>query len=73
MKPLREEKATNKTRRHRGTRRKDEKIKFDEDVVNAAAEMASEREDRMWPVELERAQEGQAQAQRGLVRIHPCA
>ena len=54
-------------------RRQDKKVKFDEDVVEAAAEMASERADRMWQVELERAQVGQAQAQRGLVRTHPCA
>ena len=32
-------------------RRQDKKVKFDEDVVEAAAEMASERADRMWQVD----------------------
>ena len=54
-------------------RRKDKKIKFAEDVVEAAAEMASEREDRIWQVGSERRQVEQEELQRGLVRTHPCA
>ena len=54
-------------------RRKEKKVKFDEDVVEAAAEMASEREDRIWQVGSERRQAEQEELQRGLVRTHPCA
>ena len=54
-------------------RRKEKKVKFVEDVVQAAAEMASEREDRIWQVGSERRQAEQEELQRGLVRTHPCA
>ena len=37
------------------------------------AEMASEREDRIWQVGSERRQAEQEELQRGLVRTHPCA
>ena len=48
-------------------------MKFVEDVVQAAAEMAWEREDRIWQVGSERRQAEQEELQRGLVRAHPCA
>ena len=54
-------------------RRKEKKVKFVEDVVQAAAEMAWEREDRIWQVGSERRQAEQEELQRGLVRTHPCA
>ena len=54
-------------------RRKEKKVKFIEDVVQAAAEMAWEREDRIWQVGSERRQAEQEELQRGLVRTHPCA
>ena len=48
-------------------------LKLKLDLRPAAAEMASEREDRIWQVGSERRQAEQEELQRGLVRAHPCA